>query len=770
MFKKTVAFILVFTMLLSAQALGFNFNELAAQAAGKSVNKNYSGALLQSIDSKHLNPDYVSIENGTAVRNSKQVIKVGLSVDLTRVSSAALIYQLEGTDEVLRQDTSDIQNGYINFIINVDSRTSLGKYKLLDVQMKSKNGSLLNTIDLRVINVSYSVCADESEAVFSSPEENAASAQASDTSAIVDVSKDKIITGADIGSAVSIVKKAMKSENGQMPAVNTSNKPANTVMAASDITIVLDPGHGGTQSGAVANGYVEKDLNLKIAQYAQAELETYEGVTVGMTRTSDTDLDLATRASIAKQQGANILVSIHNNASGTGKAYGAEVWVSVLKAYNSSLTVLGNIILDQLHALGIYDRGVKTRPSENGTIFSLTGELADYYGIIRESAYCGFPGIIIEHSFLDNAADAQKYLSSDAKLKQLGIADATALAEYYGLVKNGVQPIHPTGNLAAGKLLSSSAEFANMSYPTDGDSSNTFNYADSYPNEGPQWVQLDLGASYDINHINLWHFYGDDRAYHDVVVQLSNTQDFSSGVITTVYNNDRDNSGDLGAGNDWEYAESSSGLSLAFAPLNARYVRFYSNGSTINSSNHYVEIEVYKSDASSVIHPSSLTLNKTNIAITVGGTEALTAYVLPENAANKDVYWSSSDDGVATVEGGMVTAKSTGTATLTATTVDGLIKASCAVTVVQAGISVTGVKLNKSGLRLAVGKTSQLTPTVIPTNATNKSVTWTTSNPNVATVSATGAVTAKAAGNAIITVTTVDGGYSATCTVKVTPK
>ena len=769
MFKKMVAFILVFTMLLSAQALGLNFNQLAAQAAGKSVNKNYSGALLQSIDSKYLNPDFVSIENGAVGRNSKQTVKVGLSVDLTSVSSATLSYQLEGTDKVLKQDTSDIQNGFINFLIKVEPSTSFGEYKLLDVQLKSKNGSLLNTIDLRVIDASYNVCADESETEVSSTGENE-SGQATETSAVVAVNKDKTITGADIGSAVSTVKKAMKRENGQMPAVNTSNQPANTVMAASGITIVLDPGHGGTQPGAVANGYEEKDLNLKIAQYAKAELETYEGVTAGMTRTSDTDLDLATRASIAKQQGANILVSIHNNASGTGKAYGAEVWVSVLKAYNSSLDVLGNIILDQLQALGIYNRGVKTRPSESGTIFSLTGELADYYGIIRESAYCGFPGIIIEHSFLDNAADAQKYLSSDAKLKQLGIADATALAEYYGLVKKSVQPIPPTGNLAAGKLLSSSAEFENMSYATDGDSSNTVNYADSYPNDGPQWVQLDLGASYDLNHINLWHFYGDERAYHDVVVQLSNTNDFSSGVITTVYNNDRDNSAGRGAGNDWEYAESSSGLSLAFAPVNARYVRFYSNGSTYNSSNHYVEIEVYKSDASSVIHPSSVTLNKTNIALTVGEKEALTAYVLPEGAANKDVYWSSSNDGVATVEGGIVTAKSAGTATLTATTVDGLIKSSCTVTVVQAGIPVTGVKLNKTALSLAVGKTSQLTPTVIPTNATNKSVIWSTNNPGVATVSATGLVTAKAAGTAIITVTTVDKGFSATCTVKVTKR
>ncbi len=148
-----------------------------------------------------------------------------------------------------------------------------------------------------------------------------------------------------------------------------------------------------------------------------------------------------------------------------------------------------------------------------------------------------------------------------------------------------------TGNLAAGKLFTSSV-FANLAYATDG-SRSTYSIADDYPKaSGLQYIQLDLGASYDLNEIDLWHYYGDMRKYKDVVVQVSNDPAFSAGV-TTVFNNDADNSAGLGAGTDREYYETGSGLGVAFDAVNARYVRLYSNGSTMNSNNHYAEIEVY---------------------------------------------------------------------------------------------------------------------------------------------------------------------------------
>ena len=164
---------------------------------------------------------------------------------------------------------------------------------------------------------------------------------------------------------------------------------------------------------------------------------------------------------------------------------------------------------------------------------------------------------------------------------------------------------------------------------------------------------------------------------------------------------------------------------------------------------------------------TSVNLNKTATTLVVGAKETLTASVLPPDATNKNISWSSNNNPVATVSTtGEVTAIAVGTATIIVTTEDGAKTATCAITVVAATVPVTGVSLNKTTLELLVGNVEQLTATVAPTNATNKTVTWTTSNAAVATVSA-GYVTAVAAGSATITVTTTDGNFTATCEVTV---
>lgn len=240
-----------------------------------------------------------------------------------------------------------------------------------------------------------------------------------------------------------------------------------------------------------------------------------------------------------------------------------------------------------------------------------------------------------------------------------------------------------SSNLALGKLPTSSTVFTNLSRVTDGEK-NTNNYADSMPKKGLQWIQVDLGASYDISDTKMWHYFGDGREYHDVIVQLSNDPAFISGVVT-VFNNDTDNSSGLGAGTDSEYAETSSGLDIVFDTINARYARFYSNGNTINKYNQYTEIEIYGS-AASVVHPTSVTLNKITTTLPVGGTDALTATVLPETAENKSVTWSTSAADVATVsQNGLVTGVAAGKATITVKTDDGKLTATCAVTVTAAG-------------------------------------------------------------------------------------
>ncbi|WP_337504626.1 Ig-like domain-containing protein [Anaerotignum lactatifermentans] len=166
----------------------------------------------------------------------------------------------------------------------------------------------------------------------------------------------------------------------------------------------------------------------------------------------------------------------------------------------------------------------------------------------------------------------------------------------------------------------------------------------------------------------------------------------------------------------------------------------------------------------------SVGLNKTELALEVGKTGTLEAIVEPSDATNKNVTWSSSNSEVATVDNGVVTAVSAGTAIITVTTEDGAKTATCKVTVnAPQTVPVTGVTLDKTSLDLKTGDNTTLTATVNPESATNKDVTWISDKPEIAAVEG-GTVTAKAAGTAIIAVTTVDGGKIATCKVTVTPK
>ena len=163
---------------------------------------------------------------------------------------------------------------------------------------------------------------------------------------------------------------------------------------------------------------------------------------------------------------------------------------------------------------------------------------------------------------------------------------------------------------------------------------------------------------------------------------------------------------------------------------------------------------------------TSVSLDKTTCELTVGGEVTLTATVKPDNATNKNVTWSTSDASVATVADGKVTALKAGTTTITVTTEDGSKTATCAVTVKAKVYPVTGVALDKTTCEMTVGGNVTLTATINPANATNKNVTWSTSDATVATV-VNGKVTALKAGTATITVTTEDGSKTATCKVTV---
>ena len=169
--------------------------------------------------------------------------------------------------------------------------------------------------------------------------------------------------------------------------------------------------------------------------------------------------------------------------------------------------------------------------------------------------------------------------------------------------------------------------------------------------------------------------------------------------------------------------------------------------------------------AMGIVAVAGITLDRNELALTAGGeTATLTATVLPEEATDKTVTWSSSAEKVATVENGVVTPLAEGTAIITAKA--GEFSAECTVTVTAKTIAVTGIALDQNSLSLEVGESVTLTTTVFPDEATNKSVVWTTSAEKIAVVE-NGTVMAVSEGVATITVKTVDGNYSAQCQVSV---
>ena len=155
--------------------------------------------------------------------------------------------------------------------------------------------------------------------------------------------------------------------------------------------------------------------------------------------------------------------------------------------------------------------------------------------------------------------------------------------------------------------------------------------------------------------------------------------------------------------------------------------------------------------------------------IYTGGTLQFYAQVLPANATSKNVTWDTSNVSVATINAnGLVTAQSQGEAIITVTTDDGGFTDTSVIQVAPAPpVPVTGVTISPASVVLAPTGTQQLTAAVLPADATDKSVSWSTNNPEVATISPSGLLTAMDDGAAVITVTTHDRGYTATCSVHV---
>ena len=204
-----------------------------------------------------------------------------------------------------------------------------------------------------------------------------------------------------------------------------------------------------------------------------------------------------------------------------------------------------------------------------------------------------------------------------------------------------------------------------------------------------------------------------------------------------------------------------------YLTINGTYIRFY--GSIGSYTPFFVYQSTGGSGGSTPIYPTSISLSAESSSISIGATTQVNVGYTPSDTNVKNITYTSSSESIATVSNtGLVTGVAQGSATITATaqTASGTTSASTTITITP--IAVTGVSLSSNSETVKVGKTVTLVPTVSPTNATNKNVNWSSSDTSIATVN-DGVVTGVAAGTATITVRTVDGNKTATCTVVVQP-
>lgn len=353
--------------------------------------------------------------------------------------------------------------------------------------------------------------------------------------------------------------------------------------ATGGMTICLDPGHGGSDSGATAFGAKESDLTLKIAQYCKEELSKYD-VNVVMTRTTDTRLseeaamDLKNRVEVAKKAGASYFISIHINSALNSAAKGAEVYypnTSGNKNLSSNGQNLAKAIQKQLTALGLYDRGIKIRNYTDGTTsYDPTSSDKDYYGVIRYAKEANITGLIVEHCFISNKEEFDKYLGSNAKLQQLGIADAKGIVSALGLqLKN-----QPLDTLAKD----------NRNVLADG----TYNIQSLV---NPNYV-LDIYGGYTSNGANVQLYRSNDteaqlfKVTHDSQGYVTFTN-VKSGKVLDVYGGTKKNNQNI-----WQFSSNGSRAQkwivkpdgngyVIISALDSNYVLDLSTGKAVNSSN-----------------------------------------------------------------------------------------------------------------------------------------------------------------------------------------
>ena len=387
--------------------------------------------------------EYLYVERPVVMAGEKQVIVVGLTESASNMELT--IENVDTAKEKTLQATLGEDGTYV--FEEVFSEKSVSAYRIKTMQVTQEG----TTTSYELSDVGIHAFFGVNEEYISSEKSEVLVMDAMGVGeSAVDINMISLATE----DVVEIQEEVQQALQDASAGVTTTPARARTMNRESgNIVIVLDPGHDESHhrgARGANNTLHEEVLVLKIAEYCKAELETYAGVKVYMTRTTGncpfpggTNIDdINRRVQWAKDRGASAFVSIHLNSSGTSSANGAEVF------YPAGDTVgrdLARSIQSQLVALGLSNRGAK---ADEG------------YAISKAAKRHGFPGLIVEHAFLSNTGDVNNFLTSDAGLRKLGIADATGIAAYYGLNRGGWEQVgssykwkYPNGTYATNRWL-----------------------------------------------------------------------------------------------------------------------------------------------------------------------------------------------------------------------------------------------------------------------------------------------------------------------------
>ena len=557
---------------------------------------------------------------------------------------------------------------------------------------------------------------------------------------------------------------------------------AQAVDADGNFVIVLDPGHGGGDPGAIGGGIREDQVNFKLAQYAKEELEQYEGVKVYLTRYND-NLSIYDRVEIAKSYQADLLVSMHINSGAGGSARGVAIWVTQDKTkvqYYQKAAEAAQIMLNSISSLGIQNNGVQTRSGQPDEWYD-SGVVQDYYGIIRYAQRVELRSLLVEHCYIDNAQD-RTFIDSDEDIRRLAQADVRGIVEAYQLNRKSenttqLQSIslkQPEVNLEITSQNPNPTYFMPITYTPSNVSNKTV-----------YWYTSNASVAT----VSGGMIYAKGQGEATITAISGNRQKIATCKVLVTKPSVPLESIQLKQESVTVKLGETGWIGATYNPTNAsdKVLYWTSSNENVAKINEGVITPVSRGTATltaisraggktascqvivedpNFVSLEAITMKTETLNLKIGETGWLGVTYTPTNAGDKVLTWSSSNTSVARVSEGTVTAVGKGTAIITATSRDGAKTSTAKVTVDDGTVALESISLKTTKLSMNTGEKAILYAVYNPSDVTDKVLYWTSSNENVARVSE-GNVTAVGKGTAIITATSRDGAKTATCEVTV---